>query len=91
MPVDDHPVHDTTKIGADYRYGCHNRDAYKDAYSAPNRQAGTDGYKPTFWMERIRIPFRMSRDCVTARTGQAATDPYCADCKWSKPIKARKK
>lgn len=25
MPVDDHAVHPMTKIGADYRYGCHNK------------------------------------------------------------------
>ena len=80
-PVDDHPVHPSTRKGDDFRYGCWNRDEYSDAYYAQQRTAGTDGYKPTWWFERVRIPFRMSRHCVTAATGQANTDPNCRECK----------
>lgn len=85
MPVDDHPVHPSTKKGKDFRYGCHNRDEYSEAYYAPQRTAGTDGYKPTWWFERVRIPFRMSRHCVTAATGWAANDPLCEGCKRRNP------
>ena len=85
MPVEDHPVHPSTQKGADFRYGCWNRDEYSEAYYAPQRTAGTDGYKPTWWFERVRIPFRMSRECMTAKTGWAATDPNCEGCKRRNP------
>ena len=85
MPVDDHPVHPSTKVGPDWRYGCWNREEYLEAYSAPNRRAGANGYEPTFWMERVRIPFRMSRECMTAKTGWAAADPNCEGCKRRNP------
>ena len=85
MPVEDHEIHPSTQKGEDFRYGCFNRDAYADAYYAPQRFAGSDGYKPVFRYEAVRIPFRMSRDCVTARTGQAKSDPCCQGCKWIKP------
>lgn len=81
MPVDDHAVLEKNKIGDDFRYGCHNRDEYMDAYYAPNRAAGTDGYKPIWFLERVRIPHRMTRNCMTAQTGWAKTDPNCRDCK----------
>ena len=44
MPVVDHPVHERTKIGADFRYGCHNHPPRKGAaYYAPNRRYLPDG------------------------------------------------
>lgn len=82
MPVDDHEIHPSTQKGDDFRYGCHNRKEYMEAYYAMQRVAGTDGFKPTWWLERVRIPHRMSRNCMTAATGQAATDPNCRGCKW---------
>lgn len=78
MPVDDHPVHPSTKKGPDFRYGCWNRGEYAESYYAPQRTAGTDGYKPTFWLERVRIPFRMSRPC---QYDLSATDWMCEGCK----------
>ena len=78
MPVDDHPVHPSTKVGPDWRYGCWNREEYTEAYSAPNRRSGANGYEPTFWMERVRIPFRMSRPC---QYDLSATDWMCEGCK----------
>lgn len=85
MPVEDHEVHPSTKVGKDYRYGCFNREPYNDAYYAMQRCAGTDGYKPTWWFERVRIPFRMSKQCMTAATGWAATDPFCEGCNRQHP------
>ena len=77
MPVDDHPIHPSTQKGADFRYGCWNRGEFTEAYSAPQRRAGANGYQPTFWMERIRIPFRMSRGC---KYDMSNDDPNCAGC-----------
>lgn len=78
MAVIDHPVHEKVKINESFRYGCHNRKEFMDAYYAPNRAAGTDGYKPTWWLERIRVPFVMSRDC---RFDMSLTDAACEGCK----------
>lgn len=85
MPVEDHPIHPSTQKGADFRYGCWNRDEYAESYYAPNRRAGANGYQPTFWMERVRIPFRMSRECMTAKIGLAVSDPNCDGCKRRNP------
>lgn len=79
MPVEDHPIHPSTQKGADFRYGCHDRKPFAQSYYAPNRQAGTNGHQPTFWIERVRVEFRMRRDC---RYDLAKTDPACAGCIW---------
>ena len=78
MAVIDHPVHEKVKISEDSRYGCHNRKDFMEAYYAPNRAAGTDGYKPTWWLERVRVPFTMSREC---RFDMSLRDPRCEGCK----------
>lgn len=78
MPVEDHPIHPSTQIGLDKRYGCWNRPEFSDGYSAPQRRAGANGYQPTFWMERVRIPFRMSRPC---QYDLSAGDWMCEGCK----------
>ena len=80
MPVDDHPVHPSTKKGPDFRYGCWNRAEYKDAYRAPQRRHGSNGYIAIFEYEAVLVPNRMSRECMTAKTGWAATDPCCEGC-----------
>jgi len=49
-----------------------------DAYYAPNRAAGTDGYKPIWFFERVRIPHVMSREC---RYDMSLTDNACHECK----------
>lgn len=81
MPVDDHPIHEKTRIDDTYRYGCHNREPFKEAYSAINRFAGSTGHSPIWWLERIRIPFTMSRDC---KYDLSQTDPNCQGCKHRK-------
>ena len=78
MAVIDHPVHKMTQFDDTHRYGCHNRKDLMEAYYAPNRAAGTDGYKPTWWLERIRIPFTMSREC---RYDRSLKDAWCDGCK----------
>ena len=82
MPVEDHPVHPSTKKGTDFRYGCWNRDEFSEAYYAMQRTSGTDGFKPTWWLERVRIPFRMSRQC---QYDLSANDKNCEGCKRRNP------
>ena len=77
-PVEDHKVHKKVKIKADKPYGCHNGDRLMTGYQAPNRAAGTDGYKPIWFIERVRIPHVMSKNC---RYDMSLTDPRCIDCK----------
>ncbi len=78
MPVEDHAVHKKTKFDDTHRYGCHNRKDFVESYYAPNRRAGANGYEPTFYMERVRIPFTMSREC---RFDRSLQDPWCEGCK----------
>ncbi len=78
MAVIDHPVHAKTKFDDTTRYGCHNRKDFVESYYAPNRRAGANGYEPTFYMERVRIPFTMSREC---RFDRSLQDPWCEGCK----------
>lgn len=78
MPVEEHAVHKLVRIKADKPYGCHNTERNFTGYHAPNRAAGTDGYKPTWWLERVRIPHVMSRDC---RYDMSLTDARCTGCK----------
>lgn len=76
-PVIDHKVHDKVRIDAAKPYGCKDRE-FLEAYPAPDRRAGTNGYMPTFWFERVRIPHVMSREC---RYDMSLTDARCGGCK----------
>lgn len=76
MPVDDHPVHEKTKIGSDFRYGCHNHAPFANGYYAPDRVYRPDG---TFYVIQTFIPFVMSKRC----NYDLKNDPACKDCKWS--------
>lgn len=76
MPVEDHAVHAKVRIKANKPYGCFNREM-SAGYYAPNRAAGSDGYKPTWFFERVRIPHTMSREC---RYDMSLKDPRCEGC-----------
>ena len=67
MPVEDHAVHERVKIGADYRYGCHNmhRPTVGDTVSST--------YSGAKW------PYVFSTEC---RFGLSLTDPACTGCEW---------
>lgn len=78
MPVIDHEVHESTKAGLDKRYGCWNKSRDFNAYYAPQRFAGSDGYKPSFRFEAVRIVNRMSKEC---RYDMSKTDYMCEGCK----------
>lgn len=85
MPVDDHPVHERTKIDVDtFRYGCYNHtpaDGYfvlvrvPDEHAVQVANASNQGYI----LRSAWIPHRMSRDC---KYDQRFNDPACTDCKW---------
>lgn len=59
-PVDDHPVHEKTKIGSDFRYGCFNRKPFSAGYYAKDRVYRGNG---TFYEVLVYIPHTMTTDC----------------------------
>lgn len=77
MPVEDHAVHAKTSIAENKPYGCFNREM-SAGYHAINRFAGTTGHQPIWWLERVRIPHVMSREC---RYDMSMTDKRCDGCK----------
>ena len=64
MPVEDHPIHPSTQIGKDWRYGCWNHPPRKgNAYYAPTRRYLPDGrfvielaHIETEWIEYETCP-----------------------------------
>lgn len=80
MPVEDHAIHPSTQKGEDFRWGCWNRPAeFEKEYYAPNRV-----YRPndTFYIVLEPIKFRMTHECMPAKMGEAARDPFCEGCQW---------
>lgn len=81
-PVEDHPVHERTRIDVTtYRHGCFNRPDYKDGYWAPDRRYYPDG---RFEQSVVWIPFRMTKEC---KYDQSAVDPFCDECKHTRSKK----
>lgn len=78
MPVETHDVHEKVREKAGTKYGCHNRDRDFLGYQAPNRAAGSNGYSPVWFYERVRIPHVMSREC---RYDMSLKDVKCKGCK----------
>lgn len=78
MPVEDHPVHASTIIGEQYRYGCHNRarPAPGAGYYAPARIPLGDAGR--FAVGCRFIENVMSREC---RYDMSLTDAACAGCR----------
>lgn len=76
MPVDDHPVHEKTKTGPDWRYGCNNHKPRKgNAYYAPDRLYRPDG---TFYtvLTRIQTEWIEYESCPAYHNHQG-----CKECK----------
>ena len=76
MPVTDHPVHPSTRIGANHRYGCYNRRPFKAGYMAPDGYA-LGSHRDTREVQLTYVPHTMSMECH-----HPAGDPLCGDCKW---------
>lgn len=77
MPVEDHAVHSKVKEKAGTKYGCFNHPPFMGSYYAPNRFAGSDGYKPIFRFEAVKVLFRMSMEC---RYDMSLKDVKCEGC-----------
>lgn len=71
MPVLDHPVHDSTKVSSDFKYGCWNRKAFKDHYFIAVRQSYSLISVPK------RIDHKMSTEC---RYDLSQKDKACDGC-----------
>jgi hypothetical protein len=76
MPVADHPVHPKTKIGDDFRYGCHNRPAMSTGYFAPDRVYKPDG---TYHTILRRVQHQTS---VLCKYDLWHSDWGCEGCRW---------
>lgn len=75
MPVDDHPVHESTKVNTEeFRYGCHNHQSRSSFYWAPSRIYNSGG---TFSTQLIWIPNRASVEC---NYDLSAGDSGCEGC-----------
>lgn len=75
VPVDDHPVHEKTKITSDFRYGCHNHKPYAKGYYAPDREYRPDG---TYYLRLVFIPHTMSARC---KYDLNKNDSACKGCR----------
>lgn len=75
MPVADHPVHPSTRVGADHRYGCWNREPFANGYFAPSRELEET---LEFSMQAKFIPHVMSTDCKYDQPNDSA----CEGCRW---------
>lgn len=74
MPVEDHPVHPSTKIGKDWRYGCWNHPPRKGAkYLAPTREYHPGGHyeERKVWIATEWIDYDT---CPAAHEHQGCTD-----------------
>lgn len=74
MPVEDHAVHEKTRIGTGYKYGCWNRKPFAPGYVALDRYYKQDG---TFVVTQRFIQHRMSETC---RYDMASKDKHCEGC-----------
>lgn len=78
MPVLTHDIHDSTRIGDDYRYGCHNkpRPNAQSYYAAPNGWVYVAGMLE---MRRMQINHALSTEC---RYDMSLSDPARTGCQW---------
>jgi hypothetical protein len=76
MAVEDHPVHERTRIDSDFRYGCHSENGHvrKADYYAPNRHYCPDG-TITAWFTLVKDT--SSKEC---RYDMSLKDNACTGC-----------
>lgn len=80
-PVEDHPIHEKTRVGSDFRYGCFNHPPFSDGYWAPDRVYREDG---TFLIRQKFIKRSSSDKC---HFDQIMHPAYCEGCNHLNPIK----
>lgn len=76
MPVADHEVHPSTAIGADWRYGCWNRERTRNSYLAK------DGHIELHSFATLQC-WRLQEDTssLECRHDKSLTDRWCEGCK----------
>ena len=74
-PVEEHPIHESVKKEAGYKYGCNKRREFAKGYYAPDREYRPDG---TFYTRLTFIPHRNSTACRSFYLWD--TDTGCATC-----------
>lgn len=67
MPVEDHPTHERTRIGSDFRYGCHNKPRPVACQKVVSK------ISPSLWS------YVFSTEC---RYDMSLTDAACEGCQW---------
>lgn len=78
MPVEDHATSEKVKIDSSWRYGCWNRQGYKDGYLAiDGLTLGMLGNTREVSMSFVAN--NMSKEC---RFDKSLSDPACEGCKW---------
>jgi hypothetical protein len=74
MPVEDHPVHELTRLADDAKYGCHSVQERSTGYYVRVRDYRPDG---TYVTINRFVPDRGSREC---RYDFSQTDRRCSEC-----------
>mgnify|MGYP000426815691 CR=1 FL=1 len=85
MPVEDHEIHPMTRVGSDFRYGCHDKPRRRLKYQVKNGfkliHAGAGNYESVQMWKTIEDVG--SIDCHTDKHDFALgkPDPACEGCK----------
>ncbi len=74
MPVMDHPIHPSTQHGAEFRYGCNNRNQKPRGYFVLTRHYFPSG---EYELRNEWIENTMSKGC---RNVDYKSHPGCKDC-----------
>lgn len=59
-------------------YGCYNRAPFKEAFWADDKEYKPGG-GPSF-IVKVKVPFRMDKDCKYSLTDLGKHDPKCFGC-----------
>lgn len=74
MPVDDHPIHPSTQVGKDFRYGCWNGNREFMGYAAPDRELNL--LTGVYELKAVWIEHKLSKECQYDKP----LDPACEGC-----------
>lgn len=75
MPVIEHETHESTKIGSEWRYGCHNKPRPEENEMVISEYASK--FSPFHF--GISWPYKFSTEC---RFDMSLSDPACTGCQW---------
>lgn len=80
MPVEDHPIHPSTRHGEGFRYGCNNDNAKPAGYYVLTRYYFNDG------RYELRNEYIGNTASTACRNMSYDTDPACRDCPQPKDL-----